>query len=480
MATAIQAQPPIDRTVDFESSIRPIFERHCFECHSGDQADGDLRLDSKIAMARGGHTGNPILGSTVEDSELLRRIVSEEDGYRMPKQGPALSQPEIDLIRNWIVQGASWTGAAKKSAARKRSIDSLGEFWFRLESQLQQPRFRYLPWIAGIGGLWLILMLFYGVRKRRRVGDDGSSGSSRDPRFARFFLQLGVMVSLIGAGWITYQNGRVSELLEENAQLVQKLNQQTATYEVSLDPENLTIPPYPMHPKRLGGVYYRGNDERGAELFNGGFYRTACLEVWVTDAAGNRYRWDDQVLADELFITFAINRAAGTTESLFSEYVMNSTYVRHFPKDTQSAAATVKSTSTDADNATELQPGDQLLTTSEPGQRWETRISLGLPASWNGGVAEGMIYVFHGAHEFEGHRGRVHYGIPYRIAIVDQRISTESELWMGSLYNLNGRVLVPSEKTLLLDRWFDFRPIPEIEGTNTTDPKLLGIPEHVK
>jgi hypothetical protein len=33
---------------------------------------------------------------------------------------------------------------------------------------------------------------------------------------------------------------------------------------------------------------------------------------------------------------------------------------------------------------------------------------------------------------------------------------------MGSVYNLKGRVLLPSQKDILLDRWFDFRPIPEI------------------
>jgi hypothetical protein len=75
-------------------------------------------------------------------------------------------------------------------------------------------------------------------------------------------------------------------------------------------------------------------------------------------------------------------------------------------------------------------------------------------------------------------KGRVHFGIKYRLKIVAGRISPESELWMGSMYHLAGRVIVPAAGTVLVDRWFDFRPIPEIEGSNTSDPKLLGIPEH--
>ena len=125
-------------------------------------------------------------------------------------------------------------------------------------------------------------------------------------------------------------------------------------------------------------------------------------------------------------------------------------------------------------------PATQTLDVSEPGQRWETKFELGSPSTWHNGIADGMIYVFHGAQEVDGHPGRVHYGIVYHISIEGDRISPDSELWMGSLYNLNGRVLVPSEKTILLDRWFDFRPIPEIEGENTTSPELLGIPEHMK
>jgi hypothetical protein len=46
------------------------------------------------------------------------------------------------------------------------------------------------------------------------------------------------------------------------------------------------------------------------------------------------------------------------------------------------------------------------------------------------------------------------------------------------MYTLGGRVLVPEEGKILLDRWFDWRPIPVIEGEAATDPKLLGVEEH--
>ena len=49
---------------------------------------------------------------------------------------------------------------------------------------------------------------------------------------------------------------------------------------------------------------------------------------------------------------------------------------------------------------------------------------------------------------------------------------------MGCVFVLSNMV-VPPAGTIPLHEWFDFRPIPEIVGDNTTDPELLGIPEHI-
>ena len=38
----------------FESKIRPALVAHCYECHSGDQAKGGLRLDYRGGWEKGG------------------------------------------------------------------------------------------------------------------------------------------------------------------------------------------------------------------------------------------------------------------------------------------------------------------------------------------------------------------------------------------------------------------------------------------
>jgi hypothetical protein len=102
------------------------------------------------------------------------------------------------------------------------------------------------------------------------------------------------------------------------------------------------------------------------------------------------------------------------------------------------------------------------------------RVPLEEIAHWSEGQNSGVIYVFFGPESYE----KIHYGIRYDLRVEAGVLSSKSEIWMGSMYDLDGRVLIPQEGEVLLDHWFDFRPIPEIEGKNSRGPKLLGIPEH--
>lgn len=49
---------------------------------------------------------------------------------------------------------------------------------------------------------------------------------------------------------------------------------------------------------------------------------------------------------------------------------------------------------------------------------------------------------------------------------------------MGNLFVV-GNLVYPDPEKITLDQWFDYRPIPEITGENSTDPKLLGIDDYL-
>ena len=67
--------------------------------------------------------------------------------------------------------------------------------------------------------------------------------------------------------------------------------------------------------------------------------------------------------------------------------------------------------------------------------------------------------------------------IVFDIQVADGKLSDQSKLWMGSLYDLLGRVMIPRGDKFLLDRWLAYRPIPEIIGPPSNDPELIGLPE---
>jgi ankyrin repeat protein len=92
--------------VDFARDIRPILQEHCYACHGPSQHSRGLRLDrrSSAFQIRGG----VIIGrGNASGSMLYLRISGTTVGTRMPPTG-ALPAGKINLIRDWIDQGAEW------------------------------------------------------------------------------------------------------------------------------------------------------------------------------------------------------------------------------------------------------------------------------------------------------------------------------------------------------------------------------------
>lgn len=99
--------------VDFNRDIRPILSRNCFDCHGPDskQRKAELRLDTKAGAFAdlGGHAA--FVAGKPDQSEALRRMLSTDADEHMPptKTGKKPTAAQIELIRQWIAQGAKWS-----------------------------------------------------------------------------------------------------------------------------------------------------------------------------------------------------------------------------------------------------------------------------------------------------------------------------------------------------------------------------------
>jgi len=95
--------------VDFVRDVRPIFEKHCYECHGEKKQKSGLRLDVKAAALRGGDEHAPdIIAGKAKESPLMKMVLSEDKDERMPPKGEGLSATEIAMLTGWINEGAVW------------------------------------------------------------------------------------------------------------------------------------------------------------------------------------------------------------------------------------------------------------------------------------------------------------------------------------------------------------------------------------
>jgi mono/diheme cytochrome c family protein len=92
-------------TVSYSQHIQPIFAQHCLQCHGPDaeQRKADLRLDVAASA-----TQSAILPGAANESELLDRLTSDDSDLKMPPGPDSLSPEQIELVRQWIDQGAHY------------------------------------------------------------------------------------------------------------------------------------------------------------------------------------------------------------------------------------------------------------------------------------------------------------------------------------------------------------------------------------
>jgi hypothetical protein len=109
---SVTPQLPAAKRVDFNRDIRSILSDTCFKCHGPDEKQrmANLRLDDTegLFVDRGGY--RIIVPGHADQSKLYQKISSTDESFRMPPtySGRSLTPKQIELIKEWIDQGAKW------------------------------------------------------------------------------------------------------------------------------------------------------------------------------------------------------------------------------------------------------------------------------------------------------------------------------------------------------------------------------------
>jgi len=94
----------------FEKEVRPLLAEHCGKCHGAAKQWGDLRLDSRAALIKGGENGTVVVPGKPEESRLIEAVRYKGE-TQMPPDGP-LGAAQVAILEKWVQLGAPWPASA--------------------------------------------------------------------------------------------------------------------------------------------------------------------------------------------------------------------------------------------------------------------------------------------------------------------------------------------------------------------------------
>ncbi|MCI0334677.1 MAG: DUF1553 domain-containing protein [Planctomycetes bacterium] len=98
-----ETRPPIS----FDRDVRPILSDKCYRCHGPDAEarEAELRLDTRDGLLE-----HVVVPGKPDDSEIIARVLSDDDEMRMPPPDSklSLSAEQKNVLRRWIDEGAEF------------------------------------------------------------------------------------------------------------------------------------------------------------------------------------------------------------------------------------------------------------------------------------------------------------------------------------------------------------------------------------
>ncbi|MBS0210672.1 MAG: hypothetical protein JSS27_17150 [Planctomycetes bacterium] len=121
-AMAEDAKPAGDKPRVTFTEVQAVFREHCYTCHNQDQAKSDLALDSYASTMRGGAGGDVVFAGDLDNSRLWT-LVSHKEAPKMPPEQDKLPEAKLNIIKQWILDGALENPNSKIKTAKKKNLE---------------------------------------------------------------------------------------------------------------------------------------------------------------------------------------------------------------------------------------------------------------------------------------------------------------------------------------------------------------------
>ena len=89
-------------TVSFANDVLPIIQSRCIGCHGGDRTEEGLDMNTHASLLAGSDNGPVVIPGDAVNSLFVEMVATQ----KMPKRGPKLTPPQIQIFTDWVNQGA--------------------------------------------------------------------------------------------------------------------------------------------------------------------------------------------------------------------------------------------------------------------------------------------------------------------------------------------------------------------------------------
>jgi hypothetical protein len=120
--------------IDYNTQVKPIFNKKCITCHGGVKAKSNFSLLFREDALKPAKSGKyPIVPGEPGKSEMIRRITEKDEDERMPYKHDPLTKEEISILKKWIKQGAEWGEHWAYIPVQKPELPDVNNKWVRNE-----------------------------------------------------------------------------------------------------------------------------------------------------------------------------------------------------------------------------------------------------------------------------------------------------------------------------------------------------------
>src|SRR5436190_4430109 len=135
-----------DGVESFEKRIRPVLADRCYECHGEKKQKGGLRLDSAMALRKGGDSGPALVPGRPEESLMIKAISWSDPDLQMPPKNK-LTDSEISALTEWVKMGAPDPRTNAPSAIAAAAGMSATNHWaYRAVKKIEPPQTKNAEW----------------------------------------------------------------------------------------------------------------------------------------------------------------------------------------------------------------------------------------------------------------------------------------------------------------------------------------------